>query len=272
MTTIQNAGLNPKDFRTALDMDMAAKGINERELGVLLGLSQQSISKWRHRGFPPLYRVDDLRAVFGNDSNIGRMDFTQFAKDVARLRVVAPPNVPDPVTPRAQPSMHGGDRQGAGATHSDQVAAIRAWRADQERDMMFSLPGVLRTHLSKTGSVDYYSPKLAVQVLMSARGPLIMPERVSDRALRLLAARATQGNAEQRLAVAVVLGDVPVPPGGEMTAQRWSRALKGLEDTLKAVGVDLWVVEKGTEVAQEICRVEGVDCAQQDSGGEEEEE
>lgn len=270
MSTSQNPGLNPKDFRTALDIAMATKGINERELGALLGLSQQSISKWWHRGFPPLYRVNDLKAVFGPDSNIGRMDFSHFAKDVVRLWVVAPPNVPDAMFPRVAPTLHrdvGADGQ------FDPLAAVRAWRSEQESHLMYGLPGGLRPNLTRAlGGTAYESPALAVGVVLSARGPVLMPERVSDRALRLLAARATGPHKEQKLAVAIVMGDVPPQIGTTHLVDRWPRVLKNLTEMFQAVGVTLWVFHTGTEIAQAICEVEGVAFEQPETQAPEESE
>lgn len=260
MTVSQNQGLSARDFRTALDIDMAIKGINERELGKLLGLSQQSISKWRHRGFPPLYRVDDLKAIFGPDSNIGRMDFTQFAREVPKLRISAPPNVPETKVPR-HPSRTFSMPQAftVPQAFTDPTSAVRAWRSDQELKLVRGLPGALRVNLQEErGFPDYLSDKLAVGVVMSPRGPLTVPERAAERALRLLALRAERKQPELRLAVAIVQGDVPSIHALEPFQVRWDRALNALTQMAQQLSFEVWVVPGGAELALAICDIEGV--------------
>lgn len=87
----------PTDFRTALELDMAQREMLERELGQRLGVSQQSISKWKARNFPPLYRVKDLIEVFGPDSHIARLDLPNMLARTPRLRIAAHGTEPEQV-------------------------------------------------------------------------------------------------------------------------------------------------------------------------------
>ena len=87
----------PTDFRTALELDMAQREMLERELGQRLGVSQQSISKWKARNFPPLYRVKDLLEVFGPDSHIARLDLPNMLARTPRLRIAAHGTEPEQV-------------------------------------------------------------------------------------------------------------------------------------------------------------------------------
>lgn len=241
MTEAQKGGtqVRPVDFRTALDIDMATKGINERELGRLLGLSQQSISKWRHRGFPPLYRVDDLKVIFGPNSQIAKIDFAKFAADIPKLRISAPPNVPETRTVAAE----------------DPLTAVRNWRNAQDLQIVGGIPAALRGNLTLHAEVGYASSKLAVGVLMAARGAPAVPERVAEKALRLLARKVT--NPGLRVAVAVVEGDLASIHAAQLT-ERWERSRQSMAPALEALGVELWRVASGAEVAHRICDAEGV--------------
>lgn len=185
----------PSDFRTALDMDMAAKGLNERTLGDKLGVSQQSISKWRKRNFPPLYRLDQLREILGADSYVARMDFAQMVRDMPRTRLVAPSNVEVPAYSGTEPAAFTKTRvqltpigpAGAvwAAARPQQLPpahalndGFREWRIAQEARLERVLPFQLcKNYSQRTGDnvvrvgakeapahFDYLSDKLAVEV------------------------------------------------------------------------------------------------------------
>jgi transcriptional regulator with XRE-family HTH domain len=244
--------MNLSDFRKALDIDMATLGINARELGKRLGVSQQSVSKWRHRGFPPLYRVDELKAIFGPNSNIGRIDFAQFAREVPRLRVSVPSNVPGATSQQASAAR--------AVSASDNSVDIRAWVMEQELGLMRGLPGSLRIHLHGEKGVDYASDTLAVDVVASARGPLQVPEKLSHALLKLLALRASSGKPGMRLAVAVIEGEVHQRDRTAHAAvqARWERMLSEIKQAADALGAEILIVKSGVEVAMAICAIEGV--------------
>jgi hypothetical protein len=232
------------DFRTALDIDMATKGLNERELGRLLGLSQQSVSKWRHRNFPPLYRVDELKSIFGPDSQIGRMDFGRLAMETPKLRVSAPTGVhtnkPDP--------------QKQGVLEANEA---KAWRDGQWLDFMGHLPGALRVHYrpDSANGVDYRSNRVVACALMAPRGVPAIPEVLSDLLVRGLAERTEQAP-EANVVVFVVKGAFKALR--EDTGDRWARISPRLHHQFNLLGARLIEVTSGVEMAQVICASEGV--------------
>lgn len=64
-------------FNTALREDLARLGINDRVLAQRLGLSQQAISKWRTRGFPPIARWKDLIDILGENGALATLGIAE---------------------------------------------------------------------------------------------------------------------------------------------------------------------------------------------------
>ena len=93
---------------------------------------------------------------------------------------------------------------------------------------------------------------------MSPRGPLVVPERASERVMRLLALRAERRQPDLRLALAIVQGDLPSIHAMEPIQARWARALQNLTRMSEHLSYDLWIVPGGGELALAICDAEGV--------------
>ena len=149
------------DFATALALDLAAKNMNERLLGQQIGLTQQAINKWRARGFPPPYRLEQLRGIFGPDSHVARIPFASMVQGAPRLRMEAPVNVPQ--VPNAQRITH----NVGPPTFQAEARADAAWA-----DLLRHLPPQAREHTQRATlvvagagevAVDFLSPRLALE-------------------------------------------------------------------------------------------------------------
>ncbi len=77
-------------FGQALDLDLAARGMKDADLGKAIGVTQQSVNKWRKRGFPPPYRLGDMQRVLGADSHLAKLDMGKILDSTPRLRREAP--------------------------------------------------------------------------------------------------------------------------------------------------------------------------------------
>lgn len=257
MTTSQNPGLSARDFRTALDIDMATKGINERELGKLLGLSQQSISKWRHRGFPPLYRVEDLKAIFGPDSNIGRMDFTLFAREVPKLRISAPTNVPEAIN---VPNR----------SHTKLVDALTTkllgdWEESQKGHFVMSLPSKMRAGAFPDDALragqgiafrtTYESDKLVLVATFAADHEA--EYHMLKSALLLLAAEKLGAIKDRKMAVAMVAPERSPVTARVGTGVPESRA--AAIHVIETTGVQVVICNSGQQLAQYVVENEAAE-------------
>lgn len=58
----------PPDLKTALHIDLEAKGLTQDDMGRAMGVSQQSVSKWIAAQKIPEARVEQLRQLLGPDS------------------------------------------------------------------------------------------------------------------------------------------------------------------------------------------------------------
>lgn len=90
------------DFKDAMRLDMEKKELSEAKIGAALGISQQAVGKWLDRGFPPLSRVAELRAVLGENSNFAKLTHEDLFGDSKMSRT---PN-PHRVMERAPPYGH----------------------------------------------------------------------------------------------------------------------------------------------------------------------
>lgn len=62
------------NFTQALELDCARLGITETEVARRMEISQQAVSKWKHRGFPTLYRMDELVKALGGSGEVANLD------------------------------------------------------------------------------------------------------------------------------------------------------------------------------------------------------
>ena len=235
----------PTDFRTALELDMARHNMIERDLGARLGVRQQSISKWKARNFPPLYRVKDLIAVFGPESYVAKLDLPNKLAQTPRLRIAVPGTTPTQVqrAPRfTSVEHHAALRQAAAA-----VAA-----ADTSTDIRSVLPEHLKPFAGAEGPLfngkplktEYSSPTLAASIKPGVRHSALAATGV----LTLAAARATCNAASTPTFVMAfvlekgVLADEVIHPSTLACAD--------------ALGVQVWLADSVTELATRIQELE----------------
>lgn len=246
----------PTDFRTALEMDMERAQMLEKELGARLGVSQQSISKWKARNFPPLYRVKQLIEVLGHDSYVAKLDLPNMLANTPRLRIAVPSkeNGP-PVLPRGQYPTH-----------------VPAQPAVAQEDLADYLPAPLRGYVGAQGPAlgdrhvraDYHSEHLALLVKrIDVLGSNML---MAPAILTLAAARAASNLPTKTFALAIILN-------GSTTAQTEARVLPvSLRESAKALGVEIWIVAGVRGLQARISEVEGVPPSAQAPGAEFEEE
>jgi hypothetical protein len=192
------------DFRTALDEDMRNKGTNERLLGQMLGVTQQSINKWRQRGFPPLYRIEQLIQYFGPNSHIARIDFNKMVREMPRARVVPPAGTP------------GTELLPAYAPPPDAVRGLghdrATWAREQELQVRRLLPPALSGHWEQrmmlgnaAATFDFVCDRLVLDVAAVPPGAQVIGSP-SKSMLLLAAARMVRPGVR---AVYGVLTDCP---------------------------------------------------------------
>jgi hypothetical protein len=225
------------DFATALALDLAAKRMNERLLGKQIGLTQQAINKWRVRGFPPPYRLEQLREIFGPDSHVARIPFASMLQGTPRLRMEAPINVPQ--GSNALRVTRTADRSTSLQTEAQ---AGEAW--DQ---LLGYLPDsareCARRDLLPVGAsevpVDFLSARLALEFrkVGDAKGVCL------SRALLKLAAIKRQHPGLR--AVLCLLGD------GNLGAEA-----KAHIEFAESIGVEVWEVQHVMEAAAMISGIE----------------
>ena len=173
----------PPDFRTALGLDMARDNMIGLDLGARLGVKQQSISKWKARNFPPLYRVKDLLAVFGPESYDAKLDLPNKLAQTPRLRIAVPGTAPTQVqrAPRfTSVEHHAALRQAA-------AAAVAA--ADTSTDIRSVLPEHLKPFAGAEGPLfdgkslktEYSSPNLAASMKPGVRNSALAATGVACR-------------------------------------------------------------------------------------------
>jgi hypothetical protein len=146
---------------------MAMKGLNERALGQKIGVSQQAISKWRSRGFPPAYRWEQLKEMLGPESYTARLQFQDLVGVGTRLRVDAPSNVP-PVPETARVDRVVAPVRSLAEVHSADASWTR---------VLDLLPPALRPEDPRvtvrvgqtSASVDFATPRMALDFAVSPR-------------------------------------------------------------------------------------------------------
>lgn len=226
---------SPTDFRTALELDMAQHEMLERELGQRMGVSQQSISKWKARNFPPLYRVKDLIEVFGPNSYIARLDLPNMLARTPRLRIAAHGTEPEQVqrANRFPPAEH-------------VVAIQQATRVDFSSD----LPESLKRYVGGSGPVvagkplktEYNSGLVCAYVK-----PGVRMSRMSCTGIMTLAAAKIENADERSYVIAFVLSegvglDEVVHPDMQACA--------------KTLGVEVWGCRDTAELAARLSEKE----------------
>lgn len=60
-------------FVESMRIDMERKSLSEADVGKALGISQQAVRKWLNRGYPPMSRVEALRALLGADGSFAKL-------------------------------------------------------------------------------------------------------------------------------------------------------------------------------------------------------
>lgn len=220
------------DFKTALTMDMMLKGLNERTLGQKIGVTQQAISKWVKRGFPPAYRWDQLKAVFGPDSHLARLTFERIATEAnaSRLRAEAPSNVP--AVPEVAQIARVANTQ---RSLADIYGAEAAWM----RVVKLLPPGVQeaagRTNLPAgrfPATVDFFQFPVAVEFVVSHKAGV--PTNLSQPLLKLAAIK--KANPEVRTALCLL-----APNGADNARTRLGYG--------ELLGVETWVCATEEEAA-----------------------
>lgn len=224
------------DFATALALDLAAKNMNERLLGKQIGLTQQAINRWRTRGFPPPYRLEQLRSIFGPDSHVARIPLLSMLQGTPRLRMEAPTNVAQ--VPDTQRVSHTAGRSSV----PEEARADDAWtkllgylpEEAQERARREMLP------VGDRGvPVDYLSPLLALEFRKVGDARTICLSRP------LLKLAAIKKEHPEKRAVLCLLGDGNL--GAEAKAQI---------TFAESIGVEVWSVQHVMEAAAMISGIE----------------
>lgn len=88
----------PSDLKTALHVDLEAKGLTQDDMGRAMGVSQQSVSKWIAAQKIPEARVDQLRQLLGPDSHTVQFLAAQYqrkARGMGALPSISLPEAPD---------------------------------------------------------------------------------------------------------------------------------------------------------------------------------
>lgn len=233
----------PEDFRTALELDMARHNMLERDLGARIGVSQQSISKWKARNFPPLYRVKDLLAVLGPDSYVAKLDLPNRLAQTPRLRITEPGTEPTHVSraPKFPTTEH--------------LAAVRQVGVNViVHDLEAALPGALKEYAGAEGpsfrgkalKTEYHSPNLVVFV----KPGVSHSAHAATGVLTLAAAKAALSclpNPQQFIMAFVLCPGVPADDVVHASTLHCAEAL----------GVQVWVCGTMQELATRIEHTEG---------------
>lgn len=232
----------PTDFRTALELDMERLKMLEKDLGARMGVSQQSISKWKARNFPPLYRVKDLVAVLGADSYVAKLDLPNMLANTPRLRIAVPSKESGPPVLPSTPYP---------TRHAASVALAR-------EELSEYVPSALQSYVGAQGPslgdrhvrADYHSPRLAL--LVKRTNPTTINLQMAAPILALAAARAASGDPEKVFALAIIVE-------AETDLEREARAMPiSLRESAKALGVEIWILPGVRELRARISKVEGL--------------
>lgn len=88
----------PPDLKTALHIDLEAKGLTQDDMGRAMGVSQQSVSKWIAAQKIPEARVEQLRQLLGDDSYTVQFLADQYqrkARGMGARPTISLPEVPE---------------------------------------------------------------------------------------------------------------------------------------------------------------------------------
>ena len=264
-------------FVQALDLDLAAHGMKDAGLGKRVGVSQQSINKWRQRGFPPSYRLQELQDVFGPNSHLAKLNMEGIYANAARLRQTHPkgtlPAGGTEVAGDALTTLVGGAKFG---TSTQLVSAFReslfcgdaradakwetpatAWRSVQEVDFFKALPPRLRVCVEpsreETGRLtpDMLTPGMALNLVFDTPGRPVMNSlaactALTQAAMHLLALRARhKDTTPERLVVGWVRSADRAP--ARDYAETLVPEITG--EWLPAIGVQVVQATTGAELA-----------------------
>ena len=221
----------PTDFKTALDLDMAMKGINERVLGERIGVSQQAISKWRARGFPPAYRWEQLRTLLGPESYTAQLQFPTLVSAGHRLRVAPPSNVPQ-VPESEQGNRLEAHTRSMGDVHNADASWLRVLSLLPEAVRPVAPRATLRAG-RVSAAVDYAGPNLVLDFVASARA------NVSQPLLKLAALKAADPSMRTVLCLLS-------PMGADFARQRIGYG--------EMLGVETWIAVSEEDAAAQITR------------------
>lgn len=143
-------------FADAIKLDMEQKGMSEASVGKALGISQQAVHKWVERGFPPMSRMTELRALLGDNSQFAKLNHEDLFGG-KQTRTPYPTRAPegyqrytDLLPSRPLP-----------------LSPVDKFAREQQQQFLGHLNGALHKNLERrtaTGQLDYASDKLAVEV------------------------------------------------------------------------------------------------------------
>lgn len=143
-------------FADAIKLDMERKGMSEAGVGKALGISQQAVHKWIERGFPPMSRMAELRALLGDNSQFAKLNHEDlFGGKASRTR--KPDHLPESF--RAYAAFL--------PSRPLPLSTVDKFAREQEQEFRGHLNGALHKNLERrtaTGQLDYASDKLAVEV------------------------------------------------------------------------------------------------------------
>jgi hypothetical protein len=233
------------DFKQAMLKDMERKELSEGGLGKELGISQQAVHKWIDRGFPPMSRLADLKAILGADGEVARMTNEQIYGE----RVSRTPKLPAADAPSAAPA----------APRSKFVAEselVKAYAARESEQFKAHLPPALEHNreikfrpatLGLAGRIDYASDSLVVEI--SYAHGVMWSQSWSSSMLRLMLYRDVACPTARTVFLLVCADkDVRFPRLVTLASEKY--------------GVELVRVASGAEAAAFIAEAEGEDLAE----------
>jgi hypothetical protein len=178
-------------FHHALALDLARLGMNERELSLKLvgvdgsSVKQQSVNKWKHRGWAPPAQLEQMIAIFGANCALSHVAWTDMYAASPRYATVQ--RAVSPATPQRLEAV------------DLRAALLAALPAHQQRYVGAPAGTDNFSRKALVGLPDYSSPDRLAKVLMLPDNPESLRGTVAVVLLRLAAAKSIAPDREVTL-------------------------------------------------------------------------
>jgi len=214
--------LDNKQFRTRLTLAReTVAGLNMSELGRRLGISAQAVQAWEvGKNIPRPKRIEEIAQVLG-------VSAPWLAYGEGSMLLGSVPTAPAPASER-----DGLTRAlvAPRTTTQDLRSVASAW----EGALKDALPPTLRPYLDRQlpspwPRIDYHSPHVAAEVVLSSHSPAL-PDRLYRHIIRLMIVERLAQVANQRLRLLLVLADLEGVGHPELSTRlSWEAQTLGIE-------------------------------------------